>query len=85
LQTGVGMGTATGPLTAVAVSTVTSDRAGTASALINVARMVGATIGVAILGAVFAFLGEAETGFIVAMSVGGSAQLLGSFIGWRLL
>ncbi|MBW8790285.1 MAG: MFS transporter [Rhizobium leguminosarum] len=85
LLTGVGMGTATGPLTAVAVSTVTSDRAGTASALINVARMVGATIGVAILGAVFALLGEAETGFIVAMSVGGSAQLLGSFIGWRLL
>ncbi|MGR4842156.1 MFS transporter [Rhizobium sp. LARHSG275] len=85
LLTGVGMGTATGPLTAVAVSTVTSDRAGTASALINVARMVGATIGVAILGAVFAFLGEAETAFIIAMSAGGSVQLLGSFIGWRLL
>lgn len=85
LLTGVGMGMATGPLTAVAVSTVTSDRAGTASALINVARMVGATIGVAILGAVFAFLGEAETAFIIAMSAGGSVQLLGSFIGWRLL
>ncbi|MBY5346839.1 MFS transporter [Rhizobium leguminosarum] len=85
LLTGVGMGMATGPLTAVAVSTVTADRAGTASALINVARMVGATMGVAILGAIFAFLGEAETGFIVAMSVGGSAQLLGSLIGWRLL
>ncbi|NNG68706.1 MFS transporter [Rhizobium laguerreae] len=85
LLTGVGMGTATGPLTAVAVSTVTSDRAGTASALINVARMVGATIGVAILGAIFAFLGEAETAFIIAMSAGGSVQLLGSFIGWRLL
>ncbi|MFL5009970.1 MFS transporter [Rhizobium sp.] len=85
LLTGVGMGMATGPLTAVAVSTVTSDRAGTASALINVARMVGATIGVAILGAIFAFLGEAETAFIIAMSAGGSVQLLGSFIGWRLL
>ncbi|MGO7534403.1 MFS transporter [Rhizobium leguminosarum] len=85
LLTGVGMGMATGPLTAVAVSTVTADRAGTASALINVARMVGATIGVALLGAIFAFLGEAETAFIVAMSVGGSTQLLGSLIGWRLL
>ncbi|MBB4443275.1 MULTISPECIES: MFS transporter [Rhizobium] len=85
LLTGVGMGMATGPLTAVAVSTAAADRAGTASALINVARMVGATIGVALLGAIFAFLGEAETAFIVAMSVGGSAQLLGSFISWRLL
>ncbi|OAV48683.1 MFS transporter [Rhizobium sp. WYCCWR10014] len=85
LLTGVGMGMATGPLTAVAVSTAAADRAGTASALINVARMVGATIGVALLGAIFAFLGEAETAFIVAMSVGGSAQLLGSFIAWRLL
>lgn len=85
LLTGVGMGMATGPLTAVAVSTVTADRAGTASALINVARMVGATIGVALLGAIFAFLGEAETAFIVAMSAGGSAQLLGSFIAWCLL
>ncbi|WP_334545867.1 MFS transporter [Rhizobium leguminosarum] len=85
LLTGVGMGMATGPLTAVAVSTVTADRAGTASALINAARMVGATIGVALRGAIFAFLGEAETAFIVAMSAGGSAQLLGSFIAWWLL
>jgi DHA2 family methylenomycin A resistance protein-like MFS transporter len=85
LLTGVGMGMATGPLTAVAVSTVSADRAGTASALINVARMVGATIGVALLGAIFAFLGETETGFIVAMSAGGSVQLLGSFVAWRSL
>ncbi|TBY51140.1 MFS transporter [Rhizobium leguminosarum] len=85
LLTGVGMGMATGPLTAVAVSTVTADRSGTASALINVARMVGATIGVALLGAIFAFLGEAETGFIVAMSAGGSAQLLASIPAWRSL
>ena len=85
LLTGVGMGMATGPLTAVAVSTVTADRSGTASALINVARMVGATIGVALLGAIFAFLGEAETGFIVAMSAGGSVQLLGSILAWRSL
>ncbi|MBB4234589.1 MFS transporter [Rhizobium esperanzae] len=85
LLTGVGMGMATGPLTAVAVSTVTADRAGTASALINVARMVGATVGVAVLGAIFAFLGEAETAFIVAMAVGGSVQMLGSFVAWRSL
>ncbi|WP_244471335.1 hypothetical protein [Rhizobium ecuadorense] len=67
------------------MSTVTADRAGTASALINVARMVGATIGVAVLGAIFAFLGEAETAFIVATAAGGSVQMLGSFIAWRSL
>ncbi|HWT59242.1 MAG TPA: hypothetical protein VN284_15490 [Rhizobium sp.] len=47
--------------------------------------MVGATIGVALLGANFAFLGEAETGFIVAMSAGDSAQLLGIILAWRSL
>lgn len=47
--TGLGMGLATGPLMGAAVSAA---RSRTAAALINVARMAGATIGVAILGAV---------------------------------
>ncbi|MBB6219196.1 hypothetical protein [Rhizobium leguminosarum] len=34
---------------------------------------------------IFAFLGEAETGFIVAMSAGGSVQLLGGVLAWRSL
>jgi hypothetical protein len=41
----------------LAVGAVASARSGTAAALINVARMVGATIGVAILGALFAITG----------------------------
>src|SRR5690606_38940776 len=41
--TGLGMGMATGPLMAAAVGAVSSARSGTASSLINVARMVGAT------------------------------------------
>ncbi|NLS17688.1 MFS transporter [Rhizobium sp. P40RR-XXII] len=85
LLTGIGMGFATGPLTAVAVSSVASERAGTASALINVARMVGATIGVAALGSVFAFFHEPPSGFITAMLCGGVAQLLGSVATWRYL
>lgn len=52
--TGLGMGLATGPLMGAAVGVVAAGRSGTASALINVARMTGATIGVAVLGAVFA-------------------------------
>ncbi|TWB46790.1 EmrB/QacA subfamily drug resistance transporter [Rhizobium sp. ERR 922] len=85
LLTGIGMGMATGPLTAVAVSSVVRERAGTASALINVARMVGATIGVAALGSVYAFFREPTFGFIVAMFCGGGLQLFGSVAAWRYL
>jgi DHA2 family methylenomycin A resistance protein-like MFS transporter len=46
--TGVGMGMATGPLMGLAVGAVASARSGTAAALINVARMVGATVGAAL-------------------------------------
>ncbi|MGY5778244.1 hypothetical protein [Rhizobium sp. LEGMi135b] len=85
LLTGIGMGMATGPLTAVAVSSVVRERAGTASALINVTRMVGATIGVAVLGSVYAFFHEPALGFIVAMFCGGDIQLFGSMTTWRYL
>jgi MFS family permease len=51
---GLGMGLATGPLMGTAVGAVGASRPGTASALINVARMAGATVSVAILGTVFA-------------------------------
>ena len=51
---GIGMGLNTGPLMSVAVDAVSAARSGTASALINVARMTGATLGVAFLGSAFA-------------------------------
>lgn len=51
---GVGLGLNTGPVNSVAVASVPPARSGTASGLLNTARMVGATLGVAILGAVFA-------------------------------
>ncbi|WP_188112517.1 hypothetical protein [Rhizobium tropici] len=47
--------------------------------------MVGATMGVAILGSVFAFFHEPPLGFIAAMLYGGVAQLLGSMAAWRYL
>ncbi|WP_247138685.1 MFS transporter [Neorhizobium sp. BETTINA12A] len=80
LLTGIGMGLATGPLTAVAVSAVGSNRGGTAGALINVARMVGATIGVAALGAIFAAVAGAENGFFAAMIVGALVQVMGAAV-----
>jgi DHA2 family methylenomycin A resistance protein-like MFS transporter len=81
--TGLGMGLATGPLFGVAVGAVASARSGTAGAIINVARMVGATLGVAILGTVFAIAQGGATGLRVAMLIGGFVQVAGAAVAWR--
>jgi sugar phosphate permease len=65
-----------------AVGAVAAARSGTASALINVARMVGATVGVAILGAVFAFLGGSADGLRAAMILGGLVQIACAAVAW---
>lgn len=73
--TGIGMGLATGPLMEAAMGAVSEQRSGTASALINVARMVGATIGVATAGAVYAIPGGGTGGLRLAMLLGGGVQV----------
>lgn len=80
--TGLGMGLATGPLLEVAVGAVPAARSGTAAALINVARMTGATIGVAVLGAVFAAAHDNVTGLRLSMLLGGLVQLTGAAVAW---
>lgn len=50
---GIGLGVITGPIMTVAVSRVPRERSGMSSGLVNVGRMVGATLGVAILGSIF--------------------------------
>ena len=77
------MGLATGPLLGVAVSTVGSERSGTAAALVNVARMAGATSGVAVLGTVYAALHGGAEGLGLAMLLGGAAQLGCATTAWR--
>lgn len=57
-------------------------RSGTASAVINVARMVGATVGVAALGALFAMLKGGPGGLRGAMLLGGGAQISGAAYAW---
>ena len=79
---GIGMGINTGPLMGVAVAAVPAARSGTASSLINVARMVGATLGVAMLGALYALLGGGSTGFAAALMTGGLVQLVGAATAW---
>ncbi len=78
---GIGMGINTGPLMGVGVAAAPAARSGTASSLINVARMVGATLGVAMLGALYALLGG-DTGFTAALLVGGLVQLMGAATAW---
>jgi MFS transporter, DHA2 family, methylenomycin A resistance protein len=80
--TGVGMGLATGPLMAVAVGAVPPARSGTAAALINVARMSGASIGVAVLGASFAMAEGGVPGLRIAMTLGGLAQVAAAGFAW---
>ncbi len=78
---GIGMGLCTGPLMAVCVESAPPERSGTASSLFNLARMVGATLGVAILGTIDGLGGAA--GLRLAMLAGGAVQLLGAAAAWR--
>ena len=76
--TGLGMGIATGPLMTVAVGAVDAARSGTASALVNVARMTGATLGIAVLGTLFAAAHGGTAGLRTAMFAGAAVQLMGA-------
>jgi EmrB/QacA subfamily drug resistance transporter len=76
--TGLGMGLNTGPLFGVAVAAVPPARSGSASSLINVARMVGATMGVAVLGTAFSAAGAGAPGLRTAMVLGGAVQTMGA-------
>jgi EmrB/QacA subfamily drug resistance transporter len=77
---GLGMGLSTGPLLGIAVGSVGRERSGTASALINVARMTGATLGVALLGTAFGLLHGGAEGLRAAMLIGGAVQIGGAVV-----
>jgi EmrB/QacA subfamily drug resistance transporter len=86
LVIGAGLGLNTGPVNAVAVASLPPARSGTASGLINTARMIGATLGIAVLGAVFAVHAAAQTaeamvsGLRVAYLGGALVELAGAMI-----
>lgn len=84
VSTGVGMGLATGPLMGAAVGAVDAARSGTASALINVARIAGATLGVAMLGALFAAVHGGARGLQTAMFAGAAVQLGCAGLAWNM-
>jgi DHA2 family methylenomycin A resistance protein-like MFS transporter len=84
---GIGVGFTMGPVLAVAVGSVSHKRSGMASGLANVARMLGATLGVAALGSILASHlvskhGSAPfiAGLHAAFLVGGCIELLGAVL-----
>src|SRR5262245_58602749 len=82
LVIGCGLGLNTGPVNAVAVANAPAARSGTASGLVNTARMVGATLGVAVLGALFAIFagdsGHVVAGLAPAYIGGGIGEMIGA-------
>jgi DHA2 family methylenomycin A resistance protein-like MFS transporter len=81
---GCGLGLNTGPVNSVAVTNVPKARAGTASGLVNAARMAGATLGVAVLGALFAVFSGGPSGMAgglpAAFLGGAAAELFGAAV-----
>src|SRR5262245_12525408 len=88
LAVGCGLGLNVGPMNAVAVANVPAARSGTASGLINTARLIGATLGVAVLGAVFAMHvaeGVGTRGLGTAYFAGGIGGLIGAAVACAFL
>ena len=67
---GVGMGMTMTPVTAAAMSAVAVDKAGVGSAVLNSARQVGGSLGIAVMGAIVAGASDYLTGFHDALRVG---------------
>lgn len=74
---GAGLALNTGPVVNVAVSAVAADRAGLAAGVVNLARMFGAALGVAVLGVVLA-----AAGLRTALAVGAGVELAGALVAW---
>jgi EmrB/QacA subfamily drug resistance transporter len=76
---GAGLALTTGPAVGLAMSAVPVQRAGLASGVVNLARLVGITVGVAVLGSAMAAIGGAD-GARVATMLGGLVQLVGAAV-----
>ncbi|HLL28917.1 MAG TPA: MFS transporter [Xanthobacteraceae bacterium] len=88
LIAGVGLGLNAGPVVSAAVSAAPESYAGVASGIVNTARIVGATLGVAVLGAVYASkAGQTAAdaagiveGFRLAMWGAAASELVGTVV-----
>jgi hypothetical protein len=88
LVAGIGLGLNAGPVVSAAVSAAPESHAGTVSGIVNTARIVGATLGVAVHGAVYASkAGQTSTdaagiveGFRYAMWGAAASELLSTVV-----
>ena len=79
---GAGLALTTGPTVGLAMSAVPVQRAGLASGVVNLARLVGITVGVAVLGSAMASFGGAD-GVRIATVGGGVVQVVGAAVAFR--
>jgi MFS family permease len=79
---GAGLALTTGPAVGLAMSAVPLQRAGLASGVVNLARLVGITVGVAVLGSALAAVGGTG-GARIAVSIAGAVQLVGAGVALR--
>jgi EmrB/QacA subfamily drug resistance transporter len=77
---GLGMGSTMTPVTAAAMSAVSVDKAGVGSAVLNSARQVGGSLGIAVMGAVVAGAPNYLTGFHDALRIGSGLCLVGAVV-----
>jgi EmrB/QacA subfamily drug resistance transporter len=77
---GIGMGMTMTPVTAAAMSAVSVDKAGVGSAVLNSARQVGGSLGIAVMGAIVAASSNYLTGFHDALRVGALLCLAGAVV-----
>jgi predicted MFS family arabinose efflux permease len=90
---GIGLGLNTAPVNGVALAALPPERSGTASGVLNTARMVGATLGVAILGTVFAAHAGQDAaagasflpGLRASMAGSATAELIGAVIAFTFI
>jgi EmrB/QacA subfamily drug resistance transporter len=75
---GVGLALTTGPAVGLAMSAVPLQRAGLASGVVNLARLVGITVGVAVLGSAMAAFGAQP-----AVALAGGVQAIGAVAAMR--
>jgi EmrB/QacA subfamily drug resistance transporter len=75
---GVGLALNTGPAVGLAMAAVPVRRAGLAAGVVNLARLVGITVGVAVLGSAMAAVGAQ-----IAMALGAAVQLVGAVVAVR--
>jgi EmrB/QacA subfamily drug resistance transporter len=75
---GVGMGFTMTPVTAAAMSAVARDKAGIGSAVLNSARQVGGSLGIAVMGSIVVGASDYLTGFHDALRVGALLCLVGA-------